>query len=204
MKLILWGLRRKKQKGGKPINIFENVKNEISLKEAAEHYGVALGKNGMATCPFHLDCCPSLKLNSNFYYCFGCGASGDVIDFVAQLYDLSKPDAAEKLAADFGIISDTYPKTKAKPRLSVRQEEEQAYLRLLEHRRRLRTKLKSPPLLEQDLQLADLCRELEKTECMLDTLAVGDAMERLSVVSKLRSDGKVWSNFVPRGYSHEH
>lgn len=197
-------MRRKKQKGGKPINIYESVKNKIPLREAAEHYGVALGKNGMATCPFHLDCCPSLKLNSNFYYCFGCGASGDVIDFVAQLYDLSKPDAAEKLAADFGIISDTYPKTKAKPRLSVRQEEEQAYLRLLEHRRRLRTKLKSPPLLEQDLQLADLCRELEKTECMLDTLAVGDAMERLSVVSKLRSDGKLWSNFVPRGYSHEH
>ena len=158
----------------------------------------------MATCPFHLDCCPSLKLNSDFYYCFGCGASGDVIDFVAQLYDLSKPDAAEKLAADFGIISDSYPETKTKPCLSMRQEEGQTYLRLLEQRRRLRTKLKTLPLLEQDLQLADLCRELEKTECMLDTLAVGDARDRLRVVSKLRSDGKLGSNFVPRGYSHEH
>ena len=193
-------MRRKNKKGGKPINIYESVKNKISLREAAEHYGVVLGKNGMATCPFHLDCCPSLKLNSDFYYCFGCGASGDVIDFVAQLYDLSMPDAAEKLAADFGIISDTYPETKTKPRLSVRQEEEQAYLRLLEHRRRLRTKLKSPPLLEQNLQLADLCRELEKTECMLDTLATGDARDQLRVVKQLHAD----YNTAPRERAHAH
>ena len=174
------------------------MKNKIPLREAAEHYGVALGKNGMATCPFHLDCCPSLKLNSGFYYCFGCGASGDVVVFVAQLHDLSKPDAAEKLAADFGIISDTYPKTKAKPRLSVRQEGEQAYLRLLEHRRRLRTKMKTLPLLEQDLQLADLCRELEKTECMLDALATGDAWARLRVVKQLHAG----YNTAPRERAH--
>lgn len=166
--------------------------------EAAEHYGVALRKNGMATCPFHLDRCPSLKLNSDFYYCFGCGAGGDVIDFVAQLYDLSKPDAAEKLAADFGIISGTYPKTKTKPRLSVLQAEEKAYLKLLEHRRRLRTKLKSPPLLDQDLQLADLCRELEKTECMLDALATGDARDRLSVVKQLHAG----YNAAPKERAH--
>lgn len=200
MKRILWVFAAKNKKGGKPINIYESVKNKIPLREAAEHYGVALGKNGMATCPFHLDCCPSLKLNSDFYYCFGCGASGDVIDFVAQLYDLSKPDAAEKLAADFGIISDTYPVTKTKPRLSMRQEEEQANLRLLEHRRRLRTKLKSPPLLEQDLQLADLCRELEKTEYMLDALATGDARERLRVVKQLHA----CYNIAPRERAHAH
>lgn len=198
MKRILWVFAAKKQKGGKPINIFGRVKNKIPLREAAEHYGVALGKNGMATCPFHLDCCPSLKLNSGFYYCFGCGASGDVVVFVAQLHDLSKPDAAEKLAADFGIISDTYPKTKAKPRLSVRQEGEQAYLRLLEHRRRLRTKMKTLPLLEQDLQLADLCRELEKTECMLDALATGDAWARLRVVKQLHAG----YNTAPRERAH--
>lgn len=35
--------------------------------------------------------------------CFGCGASGDVIDFTARLFGISLKDAAEKLAADFSI-----------------------------------------------------------------------------------------------------
>ena len=37
------------------------------------------------------------------FHCFGCGADGDVIDFVAKLFQLSLRQAVEKLAADFGI-----------------------------------------------------------------------------------------------------
>ena len=42
-------------------------------------------------------------LNRDFYYCFGCGATGDVIDFVSRLYGLSAFDAAKKIASDFGL-----------------------------------------------------------------------------------------------------
>ena len=44
-----------------------------------------------------------MKLNEDYFFCFGCGASGDVIDFTARLFGISLKDAAEKLAADFGI-----------------------------------------------------------------------------------------------------
>ena len=44
-----------------------------------------------------------MKLNEDYFYCFGCGASGDVIDLAAKLFSLSGYDAAKKLAADFGI-----------------------------------------------------------------------------------------------------
>ena len=37
------------------------------------------------------------------FHCFGCGADGDVIDFTAKLFQLSLLQAAEKLAADFGL-----------------------------------------------------------------------------------------------------
>ena len=37
------------------------------------------------------------------FHCFGCGADGDVIDFVAKLFQLSLRQAVEKLAADFGL-----------------------------------------------------------------------------------------------------
>lgn len=42
----------------------------------------------------------------NRFHCFGCGADGDVIDFVAQLYGLESKEAAEKIAADYGISYD--------------------------------------------------------------------------------------------------
>lgn len=60
----------------------------------------------MACCPFHDDKNPSMKVDQRFH-CFGCGADGDVIDFIAKLFDLSPKEAAEKLAQDFGLIYDS-------------------------------------------------------------------------------------------------
>ena len=84
-------------------SVFEVVKQSVAVREAAEMYGIAVGRGGMACCPFHDDRHPSLKLNEDYFYCFGCGATGDVIDFTARLYDLSPKEAAEKLAQDFGL-----------------------------------------------------------------------------------------------------
>ena len=69
-------------------------------------YGIAVGRGGMACCPFHDDRHPSMKVDARFH-CFGCGADGDVIDFTARLYDLSPKEAAEKLAQDFGLAYDS-------------------------------------------------------------------------------------------------
>ena len=79
-------------------NVFEVVKESVTTREAAEMYGVEVKRGGMAYCPFHDDRHPSLKLNEDSFYCFGCGATGDVIDFTARLYGLSPKEAAEKLA----------------------------------------------------------------------------------------------------------
>ena len=88
-------------------NLFEVVKQSVTVREAAEMYGIAVGRGGMACCPFHDDRHPSLKLNEDYFYCFGCGATGDVTDFTARLYDLSPKEAAEKLAQDFGLSYDS-------------------------------------------------------------------------------------------------
>ncbi len=83
-------------------SVFEVVKQSVTTREAAEHYGIAVGRGGMACCPFHDDRHPSMKVDTRFH-CFGCGADGDVIDFTARLYDLPPREAAEKLALDFGL-----------------------------------------------------------------------------------------------------
>ena len=87
-------------------SVFEVVKQSVTAKEAAELYGIAVGRGGMACCPFHDDRHPSMKVDTRFH-CFGCGADGDVIDFTARLYDLSPKEAAEKLAQDFGLSYDS-------------------------------------------------------------------------------------------------
>ena len=88
-------------------SVFEVVKQSVTVREAAELYGIEVNRGGMACCPFHDDRHPSLKLNEDYFYCFGCGATGDVIDFTARLYDLSPKEAAEKLAQDFGLAYDS-------------------------------------------------------------------------------------------------
>ena len=92
-------------------SVFEVVKQSVTVREAAELYGIAVGRGGMACCPFHDDRHPSMKVDTRFH-CFGCGADGDVINFTARLYDLSPKGAAEKLAQDFGLAYDS----KAPPR----------------------------------------------------------------------------------------
>ena len=88
-------------------NVFEAVKQSVSTREAAEFYGIKVSRTGMACCPFHDDKNPSMKLNKEYFYCFGCGATGDVIDLTARLYNLAPKEAAEKLAQDFGLIYDS-------------------------------------------------------------------------------------------------
>ena len=88
-------------------SVFEAVKQSITVREAAQMYRIEVNRSSMACCPFHDDKNPSMKLNEEYFYCFGCGATGDVIDFTARLYNLSPKEAAEKLAQDFGLAYDS-------------------------------------------------------------------------------------------------
>lgn len=87
------------------MNIFKSVKEAVSTVDAASFYGIKVNRSGLCNCPFHNDRTPSMKVDIR-YYCFGCGARGDVVDFVSRLYGLSPLDAAKKIAADFNVIID--------------------------------------------------------------------------------------------------
>ena len=91
----------------KHTRIFDTLKARVTVPQAAAHYGVRIGQNGMCCCPFHSDKTPSMKINETYFYCFGCHSTGDVIDFTARLFNLSPLDAARKLASDFGIDPNT-------------------------------------------------------------------------------------------------
>jgi len=85
----------------------EEVKEKASLSDViAEH--VALKRQGasiLGLCPFHSEKTPSfhVKEDDGYYYCFGCGASGNVISFIMEMRGLSFPDAIRELAQQFGV-----------------------------------------------------------------------------------------------------
>ena len=90
------------------MSIYARIKQTVTTLQAAERYGLSVNRSGMARCPFHEDHNPSMKVDDRFY-CFGCGASGDVIDFTARLFGLSPYDTAKKLETDFGIGAEHEP-----------------------------------------------------------------------------------------------
>ena len=84
------------------MSLFQAVKQVVDTREVAEVYGLEVNNSGMAICPFHDDNNPSMKVDER-YHCFACQADGDVIDLVANYFELSKIEAAKKIAKDFGI-----------------------------------------------------------------------------------------------------
>ena len=79
------------------LNIVDIIGREVNLKKS--------GSNYMGLCPFHNEKTPSFSVNEGkqFYHCFGCGKSGDVIGFVQEYYRLPFVEAVEKLATENGI-----------------------------------------------------------------------------------------------------
>jgi DNA primase len=50
------------------VTLFEQVKECVTARQAAEHYGIKVKRNGMACCPFHKDKTPSMKIDKRYYY----------------------------------------------------------------------------------------------------------------------------------------
>lgn len=91
------------------MSYYPALKQRLTCREVAPRYGLKVNAAGMALCPFHDERSPSLKLSRGFY-CFGCGAQGDVITFVSRLFEIPPGEAAQKLPADFGIPVDDHPR----------------------------------------------------------------------------------------------
>ena len=183
------------------MKIFENIKVAVTVRQAAEHYGLEVNRNGMVCCPFHEDRHPSMKLNEDYFYCFGCGATGDVIDLVARLFGISNYEAVQKLAYDFGIDPDKPPAAIALPKpkrpllKAYRQEEVRClrvlcdYLHLLE-----RWKVQHAPKTAADAlddRFVEACQMLDYVEYLADLLIAAELEQRMKIVEMLNKDALI-------------
>jgi len=92
-------------------NDLDTIKSKIQLSSEIEKRVKVIkkGKDHWCCCPFHEEKTPSCKINDDLgsYYCFGCGAKGDIFTIYTELYNFSFPDAVKELAQRVGIkISD--------------------------------------------------------------------------------------------------
>ena len=103
----------------------ENIKAALDIERIFSFYGYEPNRQGFVNCPFHNEKTASCKIypKSNSFYCFGCGAGGDVIDFVRLLYGLDFRQACVRLEADFGLVGVT---DSASPELSERAKKRNA------------------------------------------------------------------------------
>ena len=84
------------------INIVDLVSRTVDLKKA--------GTNYKGLCPFHHEKTPSFVVSETkqIFTCFGCGKTGDVIEYEKQIEGLDFMEAVEKLAKECGVTSCTY------------------------------------------------------------------------------------------------
>lgn len=178
------------------MNLFENVKAVVTVRQAAEHYGLKVGRGNMACCPFHNDHTPSMKLNEDYFYCFGCGATGDVIDLVARLFHLPPAEAAKRLAEDFGVAEQKPSVLARLKRGKTQMEAERHSFRVLrdyfgilqDWKEHCAPQLPEDPI---DPRYAEACHMLDRIGNMLDILISGTPQERGSVVADMQKDNRL-------------
>ena len=184
------------------MRIFEIVKENVNLREAAELYGIDVNRYGKALCPFHNDRNPSLYVADDHYYCFACGEHGDVIDFVGRLFQLSPYDAARKLLADFHLSPDKPPSAAALHAKRIRTEAQQlrenerlCFSILSDYAHVLRDwKVRyapQSPAEAPDERFVEACHKLDEVEYYLDILTSGNSYERSEVIHQQMANGKL-------------
>ena len=93
-------------------NDLELIKSKIQLSSEIEKKSKVIkkGNDYWCCCPFHEEKTPSCKINDSLgsYYCFGCGAKGDIFTIYTDLYKYSFFDAVKELAQRVGIKINEY------------------------------------------------------------------------------------------------
>ncbi|MCL2176915.1 MAG: DNA primase [Firmicutes bacterium] len=90
-----------------PLHFIEELKQRNDIVDVIGRYITltSKGRSWWGNCPFHHENTPSFSINTEgqFYHCFGCKASGNVIKFVQEIESLTFPEAVEKLASQSGM-----------------------------------------------------------------------------------------------------
>lgn len=177
----------------------KTIKAKVAPADAARHYELTVHQNGIALCPFHKDTHPSMKLYDDHFYCFACGAHGDVIDLTAKLLGLNLSEAVCRLVLDFGIGPNGNPPNGAalpKPYLFQARRNESRCLSVLTKykntlRRWKREYAPASPGRVPDDRFVVACQMLDLIEYLTDFLCASMPEEQEKFAQELVQSGLI-------------
>lgn len=101
----------------------DEIKQSMKMSEILSRYGLKPNRAGFIQCPFHNDDrTASMKIYKGSYYCFGCGASGDIFTFVQNMDNCDFKTA-------FTILGGTYQKPDFSSRMAIYHAQKQKEMR---------------------------------------------------------------------------
>lgn len=86
----------------------EEIKKAYSMRDILDRYGIRPDRAGFIRCPFHKEKTASMKIYQDSYYCFGCGAHGDIFDFVTEMEDITFREAFFELGGTYEQKNETF------------------------------------------------------------------------------------------------
>ncbi|MHC1750713.1 MAG: CHC2 zinc finger domain-containing protein [Cellulosilyticaceae bacterium] len=102
--------------------IKEQIKQQVTIMQVVERYTDRRVVKGMCNCPLHTEKTASFTVDEQkgLYYCFGCGAGGDIFKFVQQYLNVSFTEAVNIIDRDFAL-GITEEKISVKAQIAVRE-----------------------------------------------------------------------------------
>lgn len=79
----------------------EEIKSQYTMQDVLRKYGLTTNAKGFMRCPFHNEKTPSMKIYKTNYHCFGCGADGDIFDFVQKMENCDFKTAFRELGGEY-------------------------------------------------------------------------------------------------------
>ena len=156
------------------IDIKDEIKNLITMQDIVNKYGIK-HKGAMFNCPFHKDQNASAKFYRNSFYCFSCNKTGDLIQFVQHLYNLTFQEAMQKINVDFGLGLNNNTKIDKNKILEIERKRKQE---------ELAKKRKTEEYIKLSDQLRELRYEIQRNQKLVNIINWED---KVFEISKLRT-----------------
>ena len=119
----------------------EEIKEAYSMRDVLERYRIRPNRSGFILCPFHKEKTASMKIYKDSYYCFGCGAHGDVFDFVGAMDDLSFRESFLELGGTYEHKKETFSDRMARYHAKKEREQRKKQEEDLKEKRKLNIEL---------------------------------------------------------------
>ena len=119
----------------------EEIKKTYSMQDILSRYGLRPNRSGFICFPFHKEKTASMKIYQDSYYCFGCGAHGDVFDFVSAMERLSFREAYLELGGTYEHKKETFSDRVARYHAKKEREQRKKQEEDLMKRRKLNNEL---------------------------------------------------------------